>query len=212
MKFKHLIVTALFILLSCNAQEKKDSTKKKVNTKKNTEMTTETFDIEKFNKNKINNEYNYLLEDKTKIQQMQAGHEEKLVYVEYKIPPKPEYFYSYKEYHNNGILKIKGKRFKQGAFKQGVWKKYDKIGTLIEEIDYDKPFKFTFEQLVALLKKEKDTIDLYDKNTSIVRGVVEEGTFWEVEYKKDWGRRETMVIDGITGEILERSFHPHLDN
>ena len=46
MKFKYLIIVALFILFSCNAQEKKDSIKNKVNTKKNTEMTTETFDFE----------------------------------------------------------------------------------------------------------------------------------------------------------------------
>jgi len=203
------IITIVLILFSCNAQEKN---KQDITIQKLTEMTTETFDIVTFNNNKINNEYNYLLEDKTKIQQMQAGYEDNLVYVEYKMPPKPEYFYDYKEYHNNGILKIKGKRFKQGAFQQGVWKRYDEMGKLQEEIDYDKPFKFTFEELVKLIKKEKDTINLFDKNTSIGRSTDKTGTFWYITYKKTSMRRERIKVDGITGEIIERSHYSHEDN
>ncbi len=202
------IITLILILFSCNGQEE---SKQKI--KNQSEMTTEKFDIETFNKNKVNNEYSFLLESGKKIEQMQAGDGESLIYIEYETPKDPELFYVYKEYHNNGVLKLKGERFKQGGkFQKGIWKKYNSNSSLSEEIDYDKPFKFTFEQLLELIKKEKDTINLFDKNTSIARRNDSEGTDWFITYRKEFGRREVIKVDGVTGEILERSFYPHEDN
>lgn len=202
-----IIILISIVLTACNAQGKQKATKNN-----NNEMTSEKFDIKFFNEKKNNNEYSYFLDDSTKIQQMQAGKGEDLIYVQYIIPENPKYFYEYSEYYNNGMLKIKGKRFKRGAFKKGVWKSYDKQGRLIQNIDYDKPYKFTFEQLLDLIKKEIDTINLFDENTSIARGSDENGTDWVVTYKRDFGRREQIKINGITGEVIERSHYLHEDN
>ncbi|MCF6351030.1 MAG: hypothetical protein L3J23_08405 [Flavobacteriaceae bacterium] len=169
-------------------------------------MTTETFDIEKFEKNKVDGEYYFTLEDSTTVRQIESENE----YIEYIMPSKPNLLEIYKQYYKSGEIQRYIISFPKDFLV--LKKNYDKTGKLIEEIDYDKPFKFTFEQLVALLKKEKDTIDLYDKFTSITRGVVKEGIFWEVEYKIQKNRVEEITIDGITGEILERNFHLHLDN
>lgn len=196
---KTIPIIIILVLFSCNAQEKKT-------TQKHTEMTTETFDIETFEKNKLNGEYNFVLEDGTKIRQTSSDNS----YSEYITHPKPELFMTFKGYYKRGRLKRYVIRYPNNF--QKIRKEYDKQGKLIEEIDYDKPFKFTFEQLLELIKKEKDTIDLYDKNTSIGRGSDEEGTVWFVTYKKNWGRREVIKIDGITGQILERSHYPHEDN
>ncbi|MCF6351031.1 MAG: hypothetical protein L3J23_08410, partial [Flavobacteriaceae bacterium] len=170
------------------------------------EMTTETFDIEKFEKNKVDGEYYYTLEDSTTVRQIESENE----YIEYIMPPKPNLLEIYKQYYKSGEIQRYIISFPKDFLV--LKKNYDKTGKLIEEIDYDKPFKFTFEQLVALLKKEKDTIDLYDKNTTIGRGSDEKGTDWYVTYKKVLMRREFIIINGITGEILERNFHLHLDN
>lgn len=208
------IITILLVLFSCNAQEKKRSNKRedKLKFQKTTQMKTELFNVKEYSKRKNEGKTTFTLGNGTIIRQFDVGEKEELIYVEYETPLKPKYFFVYKEYYFNGVLKEKGLRFKQGKFQKGIWKKYDETGKLTKEIDYDKPFKFTFEQLVELLEKEKDTIDLYDKNTSITRGVIEEGAIWQIKWKKTFDRRETLKVDGITGKILERSFHPHEDN
>ncbi len=192
-----VVITILFVLLCCNEQEKKQQ---KI-TQKKTEITTETF-----NKNKVNDEYNFVLDSQTKIRQY--GKENS--FIEITTPSKPELFQTQKEYFKNGNLHLKFVYFERDFIK--FKKEYDETGKLIDDINYDIPFKFTFEQLLALLKKEYDAIDIFDTNTVITRGVIEEGTIWEVEWKKTFGRRETLKVDGITGEVLERSFYPMKDN
>jgi len=197
------IFIILIILFSCNAQEKKQLKK---STQKYTEMTTEKFDIEKFEKNKINNECNFILEDGTTVRQ--TGDENN--YIEYIMPPKPNLIEIYRQFYKSGKLQRHILSFPNDFLI--LKKEYDENGNLTEEINYDTPYKFTFEQLLELIKKEKDTIDLYDKNTSIGRSTDTTGTFWYITYKKISMRRERIKIDGITGEILERSHYPHEDN
>ncbi|PIE47951.1 MAG: hypothetical protein CSA40_01955 [Flavobacteriales bacterium] len=169
-------------------------------------MTTEKFDITTFEKNKVNGECNYILEDGTKIKQFSTNE----YYIEIITPPKPALFERYKKFYKTGELYLFFIIFPNDFIK--LRKEYDKTGKLIEEIDYDKPFKFTFEQLLDLIKKEKDTIDLFDKHTIISRGVIEQDTVWEIVYRKTYGRRERIIVDGITGEILKRNYYLHLDN
>lgn len=196
------IITIVLILFSCNAQEKN----KKTTTQKQTEMTTEKFDIATFNKNQGNGKYNFILKDGTKIEQ----EIDKEFYNETIRPPLPILFISDKRYYKSGNLQSELIHFPNRFLKN--LKKYDENGKLTEEIDYDKPFKFNFEQLLKLIKKEKDTINLFDKNTSIGRLSDTTGTFWYITYKKTSMRRERLKVDGITGEILERSHYLHKDN
>ena len=78
-----------------------------------------------------------------------------------------------------------------------------------QEIKYK---EYSYTQFFKLIEKEKDTINLYDKNTSIAKSNDSEGTFWFITYKKKFGRREVIKVNGITGELLERSHYPHEDN
>ena len=197
------ITLLIFACFSCKGQVNNQN-----NTKQNNvAMTTEKFDIETFEKNKIDGEYNFVLND-TIIKQF-GGTDN---YVEYLFPPPPNLFGEYKEYfYPSGKLKICMKIFPNEFDK--TKKVYNKEGKLIEEINYDEPFKFSFNQLLELIKNEKDTIDIFDrKNTTIGRGSDENGTNWYITYKKVPMRREVIKIDGITGEILERSHYSHLDN
>lgn len=207
MKIKLILVTIILVLFSCTAQEKSKMRKQDVlKNKKNTKMTTEIFDIVTFEKNKIDGEHNFTLADGTKVQQLSSD----IDYGEIITPPKPNFFITSKQYYKTGILQSVIVSFPKSFLV--LKRSYNNEGKLIDEINYDKPFKFTFEQLVELLKKEKDTINLYDINTTIGRGSDEKGTDWYVTYKRNWGRREVLKIDGITGQILERSFYSHLDN
>ncbi|WP_010520665.1 hypothetical protein [Aquimarina agarivorans] len=126
-------------------------------------------------------------------------------------PPLPETFITDKRYYPSGNLKSELVHFPNRFLKS--LKKYDETGKLIEEINYDKPFKFSFEQLIELIKNEKDSIYVFDKkNTTISRSNDNYGAFWYITYKKVPMRREVIKIGGITGEILERSHYSHLDN
>lgn len=205
---KYILIIASLLFWSCNAQNKKEKIEKnKITTvNKHTEMTTEKFDIETFEKNKTGTEYNFTSESGETVRQI--GKEDK--YIEYIAPLPPGLFETYKQYYKSGELQRYIVSFPKDFLK--LKKEYDKSGKLIEEIDYDPPYKFTFEQLLKLIEKEKDTIDLYNKNTTIGRSSDKAGTFWYITYKKVPMRREDITIDGVTGEILERGFHPHEDN
>lgn len=206
-----LLTILSFIIFSCDSQNKE---KKKQTTQKKIERTTETFDIETFDKNKIIDEYNFVLENGTKIRQTSSSDS----YSEYITHPKPELFIEFKGYYKNGKLKRYVIRYPNNF--QKIRKEYNKDGKLIEEINYDTPFKFTFEELLELLKKEKETIDIFNKNTSIARGIngvdwqgkIDTNYTWYIEWKKTYGRRETLKVHGVTGEILERGHYPMEDN
>lgn len=210
------IITIILVLFSCNAQEKN---KQEKTTQKHTEMTTEIFDLETFNKNKVNDVYSFK-RNGIEIQQIQTGKGDDLIYTEYETPNAPELFFIYKEFYYNGSLKEKGKRFKQGKFQKGIWQEYDKKANLIKETNYDTPYNFNFEQLVKLLNDKEYKIDLLDKNTLIGRGIggsdwkgkIDTNPTWYIVWKNKPMRRETLKIDGITGDILERSHYPHEDN
>ncbi len=197
-----VVTTILFVLLSCNAEEKKQQ---KI-TQKKTEIVVETFDIETFNKKQVNGKFNFLLKDSTRIEQEIDGD----FYNTTIRPPLAKMFITDKRYYQSGNLESVLVHFPNRFLKS--LKKYDKTGKLTEEINYDTPYKFTFQQLVELIKKEKDTIDLFDNNTSVGRSSDKTGTFWYVTYKKTPMRRERIKVNGITGEILERSHYPHEDN
>ena len=172
----------------------------------NKKIITEKFDIKTFEKNKIDGEYNFVLDDGTKIRQSST----EIDYGEFVIPPPPQLFITSKQYFKTGELQALLILYPNDFIK--LKKVYDKDGKLVEETNFDIPYKFSFEQLLELIKNEKDKIDLFDRNTSITRGVLDEGPIWEITYKKVFMRRELIKVNGITGEILERSHYSHLDN
>lgn len=201
----------LFILLYCLLSSCVNKEKSKIiplkNIKQKKIITTEKFDIATFEENKVDGEYNFITEKDSKVRQLNDA----VSYSEYITPPPPNYFETYNEYFVTGELKSKLISFPNNFLKH-YWI-YNIKGELIDETDHDIPYKFTFEQLVKLIENENDDIDILDKkNTTIGRKSDEDGTFWFVRYKKVPMRREVIKVDGLSGEILERSFYPHVDN
>jgi YD repeat-containing protein len=132
------------------------------------------------------------------------------------------YFCELKIYYANGNIKEKGLAYVQG-FQKGIWYEFDESGKLIRETDYDKPFKFTFEDIVKFC--EKNNIKLakgYNKTTfdnnkewyeslllaDIRRSIFEGMCKWEIIYAKEepksqYGHvRETITLDGETGKAI----------
>ncbi|QXP54210.1 hypothetical protein H0I24_00265 [Cellulophaga sp. HaHa_2_1] len=171
-------------------------------------MTTEKFDIATFEENKVDGEYNFIKKDGTKVRQTEGVND----YSVYEYPEPPSFFMKFKRFSKETkILQQDVTRFPNRFLVLRL--EYDNNGKLMEEQNYNIPYKFTFEQLLLLLKNEQDTIDIFDKkNTTIGRKSDESGTFWFITYYKVPMRREVIKVDGVTGEILERSFYPHEEN
>ena len=176
-------------------------------------MTTERFDIETFEKNKDEaNDYEFTLEDGTQIRQSGGS----VDYLEFITPPPPNLFITVKNYYKSGSLKGYVIRYPNNFMK--LRKEYDEDGRLTEYINYDTPFKFTFEQLLELLKKQEDPIDLKDRFTEIYRLAEGDKVTWTVEYTRyktgSDGHSELiiMTIDGITGEILKRDCRKFIED
>jgi len=115
------------------------------------------FDKKYFNKykNKLNLEYQIRGGKKVSLSQGLDDYTEIILY------PKPSLLYEYKNYYLNG--KIQAYILKVGEDGLELISKYfDKTGTIIENIDYDKNYKFGFEKLLRKLKNEFQEINLYD--------------------------------------------------
>ena len=173
------VLFTIFTLISCKAQN--NQTKKSMS----------TFDIVTFNKNKNNlNEYDFKLDNGVFVKQRKDSDE----YYEV-LETKDSYLNTINTYYFNGKLKSTVKDFPSNFF-HGIYKEYDEQGKLIKEIDYDKGFNYTWEDLLKLLKERE--IKIIDRNTTIRK---DEGR-WHVWYV-DGLYVYNIFIDGKTGEILQ---------
>ncbi len=148
------------------------------------------FDIEVFHKNKVNNEYNFILEDGTTVRQIEWKDE----YDEIRYNNK-SYFEIYTSYYKNGNLKMFVERFPNRFVK--YIKEYDEEGNLIKETDYDKEFEFTWEQLLKIL--EERNVDIRDVNNTTIR---KQNGNWRFDYIQDIYIYD-VIIHGKTGKVLQ---------
>ncbi len=183
----YLIIGSLILTLMTSCKAKKNDLKQK---------TMKTFDIETFNKNKIQTEYNFITKDSTVIEQYESSGEYREI-----IKLKNSYFHTFKKYYSNGKLKSTVERFPNN-FLAGVMKEYDQQGTLIKETDYDKPFKFTFDDILKFIKKRG--IDMKAHDFILSRGKINGKLSWDITWEKEdkTGLRRAW-IDGVTGKITK---------
>ncbi len=182
----YLLYSLLIITLitSCKAQNN--------NLKQDT---MKTFDIETFEKNKIGNEYNTILKDSTVVKQRKMQFD----YYEI-IKPKNSYFQTRNRYYSNGKLKSTVQDF-PNDFLAGVMKEYDQQGNLIKETDYDKPYKFTFKDVLKVIKKRG--IDMNGYYFELGRNVVDGKPVWSIIWEKeDKSSLQIIGINGITGKVF----------
>lgn len=208
MKKYVLFFIIIISLFSCHGQIKKKYNIKTSNKNENT-MKSETFDTANFNKNKNKiGEYNFTLEDGTLIHQKMQGN----YYEETILKPKPNLYETQKKYSKSGIL-IKLIKYYPKDF-MVLKKEYNDEGKLMNEIDYDQPYKFSFIELIQFLKNNYPTINLNHQATIISRGMDEQKNkfIWEVRWTEKPGRIEKLIIDGVTGKLIDKTFNAYIDN
>ncbi|QKX07086.1 hypothetical protein HN014_19925 [Aquimarina sp. TRL1] len=163
-----------------------------------------TFDIEAYNKKKKNPGYDgYYLKDSTYIRQFDAGGDG--IYMNYieVITHPTNFFQEYRVFHHNGKIKIDGLKF-FNDFEKGIWKEYDEQGNLVKETDYDAPYKFTWEDVLKLIKERK--LDMTGNNFEVGRNIVDKRPVWSIIFNiKNSDKLGVIGIYGDTGEIFQES-------
>ncbi|WP_449399663.1 hypothetical protein [Chryseobacterium wanjuense] len=135
----------------------------------------------------------------------------------YKRTPKNSYFMISKSFYPNGNIKSKGLSSNTGYFQKGVWYEFDEQGRLIKEVDYDKPFKFTFEDVLKFCNKrnikiEKGSISQNGWHNIISRKIENGHPIWRIEYLKQPNLTEIITLDGITGKVLKQETEEYINN
>jgi hypothetical protein len=170
----------------------------------------ETFNVEEFKKNAIGGVYNKTINDGTQINQFgntSSG------FVENIIPAKG-WFYEQRQFYGNGLLKAKGKLFRRGDFKAGIWLTFDDKGNKTEEVNYDSNFKLSLEDVFDIIKKKNIPFSVDNIYNSITRGNASPNSpfIWIVEWKALPDRIERIEINDSTGKITNQDFTPFNEN
>ncbi len=138
----------------------------------------------------------------------------------YKFTPDNSLFKIVKVYHLNRNIQSKGLTLNLPwtTFPKGTWYEFNENGKLIKEIDYDKPYKFTFEDILKFCEKEGipltkgPVLQSTGFHTTITRRIEKEKPIWEIEWKKKFNIVESIILDGTSGKIISRRESEFINN
>ena len=132
--------------------------------------------------------------------------EDEIIYNYY---PFNSYFCLYKEFYaSNGYIKQKGIAYVNG-FAKGLWYEFDEKGFLVKTTDYDAPFTFSFEDILAYCRAHRIEVTKgYQRigyQNGIHRFVNKDGScYWKISHKIALDREENIYLDGKTGREIKR--------
>ncbi|REC46839.1 toxin-antitoxin system YwqK family antitoxin [Chryseobacterium pennipullorum] len=200
---KIVFFLSLMIVVSCKSQNKKDI------------LPSVDNKFEKFDSNKIKDSdvLREFLSNGNYIE-INAANSGKY----YQETFKDSYYMISKSYYPNGNIKSKGAGFNGDGFQIGKWYEFDEKGNLIKEVDYDKPYKFTFEDILMFCEKEGisltkgPVLQSTGFHTTIIRRVEKEKPVWVIEWRKKSNVLETITLDGTTGKVISRRDSEYINN
>jgi antitoxin component YwqK of YwqJK toxin-antitoxin module len=190
-----LSFTCAVLLQSCNGgQGKKSEVNNKTSQPSSADEHSdlERFDVEKFNKDLVDNERNLIDNNGNILHQYKTkdGFHEDLT------RPK-SYFFLSRSFYKDGRLEEKGERFHGDGFLKGIWTSYDEAGHVIKQVDYDAPFKFNWDSILVLMKDKG--IDPADNFTYVNREVNASGPVWIISW-------DTKAVTSDGKKILKGVF------
>ena len=227
-KLKYLIL--LLTIISCNSQIQKN---KNIKTKDMITKDFERFDFNELLRNgKITKEgsqkgirdsYDYTKKEGHLIKYLTGVPKE---YYSSRQYSSDNYYVIVKQYNGEAIIKEKGICFNSlGETRLGVWYEYDENGHLIKETNYDKNYKFSFNQVLDFCMSKKMILEKGDIpkteggfHTKIRRYSLENKPVWIIEYQDgikpevrpfsdgeisgEKSIYEQIILDGETGKII----------
>ncbi len=199
MKMISYLNLACLALLSCiNQSNVIDKTRDSIKS----DVIMENFNIEVFNKNKNSTgNYSYILENKAVVTQF--GNSE-TGYFEYTREPK-SLFEKRKAFFPSGKLKLKGQVY-SNFFQAGVWYYYSRNGTLEKTIDYDSPYKFTWEQVKEYCSANSIKLEL--SSTRISRDNIDNKPVWTISWLHGNATIREVKINATSGEFIGEKLFP----
>ena len=213
----YLFLVVIFSLQSCHAQKNKNTHIKKTEKMNAITKNFETFDNNKYKElEKVNHLYqSEFLQDGTYIEMLKSNSGNV-----YRETPKESYFTITKGYYTNGNIHGKGLFFNLSwsGFQKGIWYEFDESGKLIKEIDYDKPYDFTFEDILKFCEREKiplqkgPILQSTGYHTVIKRDYNAHNSWWIIERLKQSDIIEVITLDGDSGKILKRENREYINN
>ena len=195
MKKIPFIIIFSVIIFSCKAQTRNSTDNNKTNT-------MEKFNIEKYKNLPINPETGLqILPNGDEAQVFKGSGDKGFVQRINKINT-PYIFF--KSFFENGNLQAEGVNFYSTVIK--IYKEYNENGELIKEIDYDKDYKFSIEDLQKEMKKTYN-VDIMDKKQtrSVSRTTIDSRIkfpYYQVVINSGFASFTNYLLNGNTGEII----------
>ena len=169
----------------------------------------EKFDIQSFNKNKVDGHFDFVLEDGTEVRQWESPPK---YFVERRRKAKSRIEH-YREFHySNQRLKTDGEEFY--GFPVGTWREFDENGTLTSEVNEDLPFKFSIQDLDKKLREQKINIMEPPDGFTISRNSDPEPVYvitYPVE-GSNLSQFTVWIIDGSNGKTISTSVKNRKEN
>ena len=135
----------------------------------------------------------------------------------YNYFPFNSYFSVHKKYYrSNGYIMRKGISYVNG-FGIGLWYEFDEKGFLIKTTDFDAPFTFSFEDILAYCRAHNIDVpkgyQAWGYRNSIHRFVnKDDSCYWTIEHLKRYDLIEAIYLDGKTGKELKREDIKYINN
>ena len=140
--------------------------------------------------------------------------EDEIIYNYY---PFNSYFCLYKEFYaSNGYIKQKGIAYVNG-FAKGPWYEFDEKGFLVKTTDYDAPFTFSFEDILAYCRAHRIEVTKGYQRIGFHNEIhrfnnKKYGYFWVIEHLIASDKIENILLDGKTGKEIERFITEYINN
>lgn len=162
----------------------------------------EIFDEVKFNKNKIDGHYDFVLKDGTKVSQWETPPHYYVEQIEKVNSP----YKTYKEfYYTTKYLKTGGEIFYN--FPVGVWREYSEDGKILKEWDEEKPYQFSIDELS--IKMKGMGVDIMRKQFAVVVTRTTNPTpAYTVSYPISPTNTDDLnivIIDGVNGNVIAKT-------
>lgn len=162
---------------------------------------TEVFNNSEFNKKSINGVYAFTDSSGNLVKQrMGRNNDEYIVETSDPIIPRSTYAVYYAD-----SCKLKLTAEKYFSFSSGIWKYYNDSGELIKEVDYDRYFPFSVNDLDKMLR-DKGIYILKSNSRVLVNRGHDPYPYYKVYYpvRENSLAMITFVINGINGEIMSQ--------
>ena len=140
--------------------------------------------------------------------------EDEIIYNYY---PFNSYFCLYKEFYaSNGYIKQKGIAYVNG-FAKGLWYEFDEKGFLVKTTDYDAPFTFSFEDILAYCRAHHIEVTKGYHRGGFQNRITrfnndKYGYYWIIRHLIAPDKIEAIYLDGKTGKEIERFITEYINN